>query len=62
MLLDAGHAGQNLYLSAEGLDCGTCVIGAYNDDAVNEILGIDGREQFAIYLAAVGKKQDNHKK
>lgn len=56
MYLDAGHVGQNLYLSAEGIDCGTCAIGAYDDDAVNEILGIDGKEQFAIYLAAVGKK------
>jgi len=56
MFLDAGHVGQNLYLSAEGIDCGTCVIGAYDDDAVNRLLGIDGKEQFAIYLAAVGKK------
>lgn len=57
MLLDAGHVGQNLYLGAVGIDCGVCVIGAYDDDAVNEILGIDGKKQFAIYLATVGKKQ-----
>ncbi|NLZ53232.1 MAG: SagB/ThcOx family dehydrogenase [Thermoanaerobacteraceae bacterium] len=56
MFLDAGHVAQNLYLSAEGIDCGTCVIGAYDDDAVNELLGIDGKGQFVIYLAAVGKK------
>ena len=56
IFLDAGHVGQNLYLSAEGIDCGACVIGACDDDAVNELLGIDGKEQFAIYLAVVGKK------
>lgn len=56
MFLDAGHVAQNLYLSTEGIDCGACVIGAYDDDAVNELLGIDGKEQFAIYLAVVGKK------
>ena len=56
MFLDAGHVAQNLYLAAEGIGCGTCVIGAYDDDAVNRLLGIDGKEQFAIYLAAVGKK------
>jgi len=58
MFLDAGHVAQNLYLSAEAIDCGTCVIGAYDDDAVNELLGIDGNKQFAIYLAAVGKKSN----
>jgi len=57
MFLDAGHVAQNLYLAAEGIECGTCVIGAYDDDAVNELLGIDGKEQFTIYLAAVGKKK-----
>lgn len=61
MFLDAGHVGQNLYLSAESIDCGVCVIGAYDDDAVNELLGIDGKEQFAIYLAAVGKRADKPK-
>ena len=56
MLLDAGHVAQNLYLAAEAIDCGSCVIGAYDDDAVNQLLGIDGKEQFAIYLATSGKK------
>jgi len=56
LFLDAGHVAQNLYLAAEAIDCGTCVIGAYNDDTVNELLGIDGKEEFAIYLVAVGKK------
>lgn len=56
MFLDAGHVGQNLYLSAEGIGCGTCAIGAYDDDAVNKLLSIDGKKQFVIYLAALGKK------
>lgn len=56
MFLDAGHVGQNLYLAAEGIDCGACVIGAYDDDAVNNLLGFDGKELFVIYMASVGKK------
>ncbi len=54
--LDAGHVCQNLYLSAEGIDCGACAIAAYNDDSINEILGLDGKNKFVIYISTVGKK------
>ena len=56
MHLDAGHVCQNLYLSAEAIGSGACAIGAYNDDELNELLGLDGEEQFVIYVATVGKK------
>lgn len=54
--LDAGHVCQNLYLAAEGIGCGACAVAAFDDDMMNEALGIDGVEQFTIYIAAVGKK------
>lgn len=54
--IDAGHVCQNLYLSAEAIDCGVCAIAAFNDDQLNHLLGLDGEEQFVIYLATVGKK------
>jgi len=54
--LDAGHICQNLYLAAESIDSGVCAIGAFDDDALNSILGIDGIEQFAVYVASCGKK------
>ncbi len=53
---DAGHVCQNLYLAAEAVGCGVCAIAAYDDDAMAEILKIDGVEQFLIYLATVGKR------
>lgn len=56
LYLDAGHACQNLYLAAESIDSGVCAIGAYDDDLVNKLIGVDGVEQFAIYLASLGKK------
>lgn len=55
--LDAGHVCQNLYLAAEAIDCGVCAIAAFDDDAMNEILGIDGREAFTIYLASAGPRK-----
>jgi len=54
--LDAGHVCQNLYLAAWSLGCGTCAIGAYDDDALNGVLELDGAAQFVIYLATVGKR------
>ena len=55
LLLDAGHVCQNLYLAAEAIDCGACAIGAFSDEAINELLNLDGQNQFVVYLAAVGK-------
>lgn len=54
--LDAGHACQNLYLAAEAINCGVCAIAAFDDDRLNEVLQLDGQEQFAVYVATVGKK------
>jgi len=54
--LDAGHVCQNLYLLAEAIGCGVCAIAAFDDDAVNRVIGLDGEEQFVVYLASVGKK------
>jgi SagB-type dehydrogenase family enzyme len=54
--LDAGHVCQNLYLAAEAIACGVCAIAAFEDDAVNRVLGLDGESRFAIYLGTVGKK------
>jgi SagB-type dehydrogenase family enzyme len=54
--LDAGHVCQNLYLAAEAIGCGVCAIAAFEDDMMNAILGIDGSDQFVIYLATAGKK------
>jgi SagB-type dehydrogenase family enzyme len=54
--LDAGHVCQNLYLAAESLGAGTCAIAAFDDEKLNQLLDLDGQEQFVIYLATVGKK------
>jgi len=55
--VDAGHICQNLYLSAEAIGAGTCAIGAFDDNRLNRLLGLDGRNQFVLYLAPVGKKK-----
>lgn len=52
--LDVGHVCQNLYLACEALQLGCCAVAAFDDDAVNRLLEIDGKEEFAIYMATVG--------
>ncbi len=57
MHLDAGHVCQNLYLAAESIGCGVCAIAAFEDDKLNAVLGLDGVDQFVIYIGTVGKKK-----
>ena len=55
ILLDAGHVCQNLYLACEAISAGTCAVGAYDQELMDQLLKIDGKDEFVIYLAAVGK-------
>jgi SagB-type dehydrogenase family enzyme len=54
--VDAGHVCQNLYLCCEAIGAGTCAIGAYDQQAADALLGVDGEDEFTIYIAPVGKK------
>jgi SagB-type dehydrogenase family enzyme len=53
--LDAGHVCQNLYLACEAISAGTCAIAAYDQTLVDVLLGVDGDEEFCIYISPVGK-------
>ena len=52
--LDAGHIAQNLALAAASITCGSCQVGAFFDDEINSIVGIDGTEESSICLSVVG--------
>jgi SagB-type dehydrogenase family enzyme len=51
---ESGHVCQNLYLASEAIGAGTCAI-VYDQAKVDRILGVDGRDEFAIYVAPLGK-------
>jgi len=53
--LDSGHLCQNLYLACEAVGAGTCAIAAYDQELADDLLGVDGDDEFTIYLAPVGK-------
>lgn len=58
---DSGHLCQNLYLACEAIGTGTCAIGAYDQEKMDQVLRVDGKEEFAIYVAPVGKPMSNIK-
>lgn len=55
ILQDSGHLCQNLYLACEAIGCGTCAIGDYNQEIIDKFFMLDGKDEFVIYAAPVGK-------
>ena len=53
-LMDAGHMAENLYLACTGIGLGCCAIGAFSDELCNQMLTIDGEEEFTLYVVPVG--------
>ncbi|WP_406243915.1 SagB/ThcOx family dehydrogenase [Tissierella carlieri] len=55
MLIDAGHVCQALYIACEALGLGTCAIAAYDQDFMDEMIKVDGEDEFVVYMAPVGR-------
>lgn len=53
--MEVGHAAQNLFLQAGDLDLGSVVVGAFDDDAVAELLQLPSGFE-PLVLMPVGKK------
>ncbi len=51
--MEAGHAGQDIYLAAAARDLGTVAVGAFDDQRINKILGIP-EAQTTTYLFPIG--------
>lgn len=52
--MEAGHISQNISLQAVSLGLGSVSVGAFFDKKVNQLIGIDGHREAAVYLHAVG--------
>ncbi|MBW2261890.1 MAG: SagB/ThcOx family dehydrogenase [Deltaproteobacteria bacterium] len=55
--MEAGHAGQNIYLQAQALGLGTVAVGAFADAAVTALLGLPAGQE-ALYVFPVGTPLD----
>jgi SagB-type dehydrogenase family enzyme len=52
--MEAGHISQNISLQAVSLGLGSVSVGAFYDEQVNSLIGLDGSRESTIYLQAVG--------
>jgi len=52
--MEAGHAGQNIYLQAAALGLATVAIGAFHDEEVREVLRLD-KQYKPLYIMPVGR-------
>jgi len=53
--IEIGMICQNLYLASEAIGCGTCGTEIYIQNQTDEFLGVDGEDEFTVFLAPVGK-------
>lgn len=53
--MEAGHAGQNVYLQATALGLGTVTIGAFQDVRVQEVMGM-ADDEAPLYIIPVSRK------
>ena len=52
--MEAGHAGQNIYLQATALGLATVAIGAFDDEQVRKVLRLD-KQTRPLYIMPVGR-------
>lgn len=55
VLIDLGHVGQNVMLSAVSLGLGSCCMAAFDQAVCDELLKLDGTDEYTVYAVAVGK-------
>jgi SagB-type dehydrogenase family enzyme len=58
--IEAGHICQNLYLACEAIKAATCALTGYEQKLVDDIIGVDGEDEYTVYLAPVGKIPTKH--
>ncbi|MCL1949265.1 MAG: SagB/ThcOx family dehydrogenase [Turicibacter sp.] len=55
MLIDLGHIGQNVMLSATALGLGSCPMTAFNQQLCDDTLGFEREKEYTVYVIPVGK-------
>lgn len=53
--VEAGLAGERLYLEAVARGLGVCAVGAFYDDEAAALVGVDPRHEWVVHLAALGR-------
>ncbi|KKM15928.1 hypothetical protein LCGC14_1691090 [marine sediment metagenome] len=56
--VDLGVVCENLYLTCEAINLGTVAIGFYEQNKFDTLLELDGKDEFVVLIAPVGKIRD----
>jgi SagB-type dehydrogenase family enzyme len=56
VLMEMGHAAQNVHLQAESLGLGSVAVGYLNESAVRELLGM---ESDPLYMVSIGRRKES---
>lgn len=59
--IDLGLVCQNLYMACEAINLGTCAIGYYEQNKMDELFELDTKEEFVVLVAPVGKYPEEKK-
>ncbi|MBF0384991.1 MAG: SagB/ThcOx family dehydrogenase [Candidatus Omnitrophica bacterium] len=54
LYMEAGHISENIYLEAVSLGLGSVSVGAFIDEQMDKVLGVDGIKEKVLYLQSVG--------
>ena len=55
VLIEAGHIAENISLVGQALDIKCCCFGGTNDEALEELMDIDGITESMLYAVVIGK-------
>lgn len=58
VLMEAGEAAQTLSLLSASLGLGACLLGGFLDDALSELLGLDGIDEAPLLPIVIGRRQE----
>jgi len=53
-LIGLGHVGQNVMLSAAAVGLGSCCLASYDQQLCDKTLGLDGVDEYTVYISAIG--------
>ncbi|HQL64595.1 MAG TPA: SagB/ThcOx family dehydrogenase [bacterium] len=54
VFIDSGHIGQNISLQVEAIGLAACMVGAFDDEKISEILSVKGD---TVYIIPVGREK-----
>ncbi len=56
--MEAGHISENIYLECTSLGLAVVGVGAFYDEELDALLGIDGETEMSVFVNCIGKREE----